>query len=98
MTDNLKPCPFCNSTHIYIESSDNPLIPWYVVGCLCCKAGTYAYEDRDEAIGAWNMRTEKTCSPDPIYENIFQCDKCGEMMIDRKYPNYCPGCGAKVVD
>ena len=59
-----------------------------------------------EAIAAWNTRAERTCHIEhmPKNENLrcrswLQCSECGEEITN--YPqdwNYCPNCGAKVVD
>lgn len=71
-------------------------------------------EALSEAIKAWNTRAERTCKPyvfmdDQITESIQrwlgECD-CGailgegtdEYAVSLCFPNYCPNCGAKVVE
>ena len=54
-----------------------------------------------EAIAAWNARAERTCrSIDPTdSREFFICSNCnfGAGRVEF-IPNYCPNCGAKVVD
>lgn len=51
----LKPCPFCGSTNA-IER-ETVTYQWV---CLCdnCGASTAVYDEKDEAIEAWNRRVE----------------------------------------
>lgn len=60
-----------------------------------------------EAIEAWNTRAERTCHSVSASSNFFRCSECGcEIMftVDGWKPlymgrvNYCPNCGAKVVE
>ena len=72
--------------------------------CDCC----FMFEEKaeEEAISAWNRRAERTChnvmgSPKtcafwPIPR--FKCSLCGVEYTLTEYPNYCPNCGAKVVE
>lgn len=108
----LKPCPFCGS-EAEVEWFCPNEKPWKIrVCCKKCAGNIYEratthfhdcinrYESEDEAEAAaieeWNTRTERTCRPNPIYDRIFECDVCGEMDTDG-VPNYCPGCGARVI-
>lgn len=103
----LKPCPFCGGeAHTY----KNQL--WHVAcerarhGCVTMSAfGTEA-----EAVEAWNTRAERTCTMLRLtdctcqYMHRYLCSECGEyneqptVMGKSTPPNYCPNCGAKVVD
>lgn len=67
-----------------------------------------------EAIEAWNTRAERTCKPDVFMDEqitesiqrwLGECE-CGailgegtdEYRVSLCFPNYCPCCGAKVVE
>lgn len=59
-----------------------------------------------EAVDAWNTRAERTCrmeynedwSGDELYPTeACQCAVCGRI-TQEGLPNYCPNCGAKVVE
>ena len=77
---------------------------------LACR--TRRYYTEAEAIAAWNSRAERTCKMEPTFinpqafENVqeFTCTACWRFAIveqlgdDEDRPNYCPNCGAKVVD
>ena len=55
MSENLKPCPFCNGeAHTQYTRSNGR---WYVV-CGNCHASTTDYLDSDDAIKAWNRRAD----------------------------------------
>lgn len=63
----------------------------------------------DAAVELWNRRVERTCEPVELIEEetfgtgiYFECSECRETLgISSKYgshlPNYCPHCGARVV-
>ena len=59
-----------------------------------------------EAIEAWNTRAERTCNPfkrasfgfrDGVEFGIWECSACGCEINPKHIPNYCPNCGAKVI-
>lgn len=62
------------------------------------------FVDEESAIAAWNARAERTCHETTIDKFFRGCDSCGWMwevfygIGKRERPNYCPNCGAKVVD
>lgn len=72
-------------------------------------AGKYGTEA--EAAEAWNHRAERTCRAIP-HDNLNEsegmgdawevCSECGALLAvitdNRTTPNYCPNCGAKVVE
>ena len=54
VTDELKPCPFCGGSKQKVKSSGR----WgWFVSCSCAAVGPSS-KSRDEAIIAWNRRTE----------------------------------------
>lgn len=106
MTDELKPCPFCGNTNIAFnfETFGNGM-RMVTSFCSACHPATIAEargvgdteeEAIEQAVDNWNTRAERTCRPTPMYNTIFECDVCGEIDADG-VPNYCPGCGAKVL-
>lgn len=108
----LKPCPFCGGIpELYSYRYGGC---WYTVRAdhsQCCPMNNRyhqavnVYRTEAEAIEAWNTRTERTCrnTDDDCYA-WFECSECGlhsklEIMSGGYgIPNYCPNCGAKVVD
>ncbi len=61
MTKDLKPCPFCGSTDIYVDGYEHGAgLRWRVV-CLNCMAmvdrGTW--QQNYKAIDAWNTRVKE---------------------------------------
>lgn len=62
----LKPCPFCGGTEIFIKpdevgSGGQWVAPIYV-GCDACKCDQVA-DDQDEAVAAWNRRAAPITQP-----------------------------------
>ena len=81
MSENLKPCPFCNGeAHTQYTRSNGR---WYVV-CGNCHVSTTDYLDSDDAIKAWNrrltMETEVLLQAakeiKEICDNADGCDEC----------------------
>lgn len=95
----LKPCPFCGgeaSKRLFYKGK-------YRVHCNACDAYSGdVYATEAEAIKAWNTRAERTCQmvqiAPTISEGIMQCSECGVYLNEPADVNYCPSCGAKVVD
>lgn len=99
----LKPCPFCGGEaefHIYGRSCN--------VVCDGCQIGTRLehIDEYEVAIDAWNTRVERTCH---VVKNsrkyvlsdgteLFDdgCSICNGYIGAGE--NYCPNCGAKVVE
>lgn len=112
MTDKLLPCPFCGG-EAYIAEMDVRFISCgqkeyeTVIKCEDCGASIESEVYRKDRIAeAWNTRTERTCrmeynekaSGDEIYPTeAYTCSLCRCVTLDGK-PNYCPNCGAKVVE
>lgn len=75
-----------------------------------CKPETNDYTTEAEAVAAWNTRAERTCKPLGTIRYDYEGGyagfeyetelSCGHKWRDSygDYPNYCPNCGAKVVD
>jgi Lar family restriction alleviation protein len=55
-TDFIRSCPFCGSKATFISSESNEEIFKYFVSCDDCSASIYWFEDKQEAIKAWNRR------------------------------------------
>lgn len=55
----LKPCPFCGMSAKVIYADDEEKNRYYRTYCRGCYAETDEYFSRDNAIEAWNRRTEK---------------------------------------
>lgn len=102
----LEPCPFCGGEAAF---GANSCQGFEYVRCVSCKARTWScYNTKEQAAEAWNTRAERTCRyehPDPhdhpgvwntecgnhVYWNVDN-DDCGIP------PDFCPKCGAKVVE
>lgn len=108
----LKPCPFCGGeAKIEIDEDGSAFVTVEHEDC-CYLDGIdttqwfYAYDGKNPAQVAaevWNRRAERTCrdfggmdgTDGDCYD--FACDACG-YCCDVMAPNYCPNCGAKVVE
>ena len=106
MTSELKPCPFCGGEAklvlFHIKPTNAPeLKQWSIVHkCEAMESATFSNECEAEAIEAWNTRAERTCrnvGHEHGYRRFFVCSEC-EWKHGDGTPNYCPGCGAKVVE
>lgn len=102
------------SEHLEIVKLEDSMHPkQYKVTCDitsggCGGIGGYRFS-KQEAIEAWNNRHERTCQmiPDEDYDFVT-CSNCGyEEERNLLYPpaglqifdgNYCPNCGAKVIN
>lgn len=109
MTRELRPCPFCGG-----EAMLSTYYDFYKVHCNSddCWAEVSVgdayngvgkwYGSVDEAIAAWNIRAERTCHPVTVdvscCEDATACSACGKVDSDLSEYDYCPWCGAKVVE
>ena len=59
--DKLKPCPFCGNAHVYTVTHHFHISKsMYGVRCPECRAQGYQYyPSEQEAVEAWNERTEE---------------------------------------
>lgn len=107
-------CPFCGGRavldeyacgemNITVEHADGCWLTEYegVLDVLVTEKSAY--------VEAWNTRAERTCTAhigDGDTRGWWVCDSCGDLFDSlsalackkRKAPNYCPNCGAKVVE
>lgn len=100
---NLLQCPFCGgSAEICFHQATG--IAW--VRCMDCDTSTSASTDLNKAIEFWNGRYERTCENKAPRYLDFLCSKCGFVHYiddsnctgDGNEWNYCPNCGAKVIE
>ena len=106
MTDEttLLPCPFCGGEAHMSLSSDG-----YGVECWnrrCIDMQMEQIPTEAEAIAAWNTRHVETCELSVCgWDNdTIQCMACGAYWEHQQFDspdycpvNYCPSCGAKIV-
>ena len=96
----LKPCPFCGGEAAIYEE-----IPGgYIVQCHDC-CGQIGIMTKERVIAAWNTRAERTCHIEypyygdaPIINGQPRCSGCKTELAVGTFSNYCPYCGAKVVN
>ena len=102
----LLPCPFCGGE----ADVGNDYGKWYA----CCSNHDECefviisgpHKSREEAVEVWNTRAELTCGIISFIEHVTMDEpdavefSCGHDMLvfGREIPNYCPNCGAKVVE
>ena len=115
----LLPCPFCGKEaeiRYHPSCHHDPKVRAWAVCCSCCSArvGSTIYatgKTKDEAMAAWNTRTERTCQNISEPKTGFLCSACGwgdfcepsHLLTTACFKgggilNYCPNCGARVVD
>lgn len=107
--ETLLPCPFCGGEAVLDkvdEGADYRPWFWYTVHCsnrdCVCADLCHEYETEAEAIAAWNARVERTTTRNGKYRTRYGrrvplCECCGYAIGDDRY-NYCPKCGARVVE
>lgn len=100
----LKPCPFCGGEAEMLTAESMHGGNLYGVMCNCCACHTDVFDNEAEAIAAWNTRAERTCRNVDEEYPYFECSECGCNAVvgyggsGPGLPNYCPNCGAKVVE
>ena len=102
---NLRECPFCGAEpepinggeYMFFDHDDVCYFEMLVRG----RSMTRSVKMAPDEITAWNTRAERTCrnSEKEIYPGgiVFVCSECEGMSVDGQL-NYCPNCGAKVVE
>lgn len=103
MSMKLKPCPFCGG--------EVKVLPWadrhtwgnecpFFCGCSKCRTVGDCYGTEAEAVAAWNTRVERTCrmETEESCQNWMSCSECHADYYNDQPINYCPNCGAKVVE
>lgn len=103
MENKLLPCPFCGKTEQ--EVSDVHISTGWESADICCEGcgaqvvrdGNTSEEARKNVIRAWNTRAERTCR---MIDNGVElcCSECDARHDYNDEPDYCMGCGAKVVE
>ena len=94
----LLPCPFCGgeagpTVKPYIGCNGSG----FTVDCEKCWASTGYYDSYEEAVAAWNTRAERTCKREIDGLHWYRCGECHHKPLNLN-DNYCPSCGAKVVE
>lgn len=102
----LIPCPFCGGKPSIRRDEfgfyENPYMFTHTCKGRKPQLNIFScgYATKQEAIEAWNTRHERTCTKvDGRMKygvRIPKCSECGYSLGDKRY-NYCPNCGAKVV-
>ena len=90
----LKPCPFCGGKAFFEGSFTHP--GYGYVNCDFCGVVT-PWGVEGEAIDAWNRRTERTCRIEKWDGADLFALSCGHAH-QGIMPNYCPSCGARVIE
>lgn len=76
MSDELKPCPFCGGKAEIISG-----VGFFCVSCSSCCGETNLYNTEQDAIIAWNKRTQPTFTPDELDK---ECCLDFERIIDMR--------------
>ena len=110
MTETLKPCPFCGGEASIQQFDAHPSLPFRII-CACgAEIRGGRGESVEEGVERWHRRAERTCHAVEIFEEetfgtgvYFECSECHETLgaasrHGDSIPNYCPNCGAKVVE
>ena len=98
-------CPFCGG-EAHIKEVVSACSVVYTVGCP--DSGCMGFETLlckptpEEAVAAWNRRSERTCRDECEAPQSFLCGECGWFDTDfdglpLEY-SFCPNCGARVVE
>lgn len=104
MSEELRECPHCGATRgLYtLDEYGGLCVDDDLIAQIFCDNCKSAFENENanngkELIEAWNTRAERTCRWKHI-EGTWFISECGER-YERVIPdNYCPNCGAKVVE
>ena len=112
MNDELRNCPFCCGKVSIIEVTERPdaFVEETFIQCEECGFSFHhKWLSTETLIKYWNKREERTCHTDERtttrhgkfktkYGNrVPLCECCGYSIGDKRY-NFCPKCGARVVE
>ena len=92
MSEELKTCPFCGGDNKHMDDCYIPMLVEYVE-----RKKFLDPDDEEKLEKAWNTRSERTCRYEHI-EGTWYKTSCGKRYDGVVPPNYCPNCGAKVVE
>ena len=95
----LKSCPFCGG-EAKMVCDVTCGYELFRVFCTNCRAqANYGWLEA-EAVELWNTRAERTTTmtTDADSQNWYSCDSCDADGYAATIPNFCPNCGAKVVE
>ena len=103
-SDLLLDCPFCggHATSYGTRKMASGGSTHCLIHCDECSARLSA-ETEAEAVSAWNRRAERACRVVSAKEcggvgYAPGCSECGWQMAGSMWHNYCPNCGARVLD
>lgn len=77
----LKPCPFCGETEI--KFNDAMIFCNYV--CSNCKAGVNAFNNKREAIKAWNTRADCDSKPSERSEQPVSVERLADVLYAEQF-------------
>lgn len=107
-SETLKSCPFCGgeAETCHVTQLWEPRNSYWVK-CKNCRINGVHHTTEAEAIAAWNARAERTCNIEhaksgAMYD-VWRCSACGyeyaESVSETSIvQNFCPNCGARVVE
>ena len=94
MSEELKTCPFCGGDKKHMDDCYIPMLIEYVE-----RKQLLDPDDEEKLEKAWNTRAERTCKYESTNRCTWVCTSCGMEVETRHFGyNYCPNCGAKVVE
>lgn len=98
MMNELKPCPFCGGEVSIIEVTERKegFTEEAFIQCEECGFSIHhKWLSVETLIEYWNKRAERTCK---IVKDMFdwKCGECGKVITEQV--NYCPECGARVIE
>lgn len=98
--NELKPCPYCGHDMDIMTGIGRGGDAEYILYCTNVRCSLNSlfdrlkFDTRRDAVKANNTRHEMVCH---MEDGLFKtCSECGPL-LDDEY-NYCPKCGAKVVN
>ena len=94
----LKPCPFCGAEPEPINGGECMFFDHDDACYFEAFRSFRSVEMAPDEIAAWNTRAERTCTAVLAKSDYAStCSECGAMLANWAM-QYCPNCGAKVVE